>query len=107
MPPNSVAFSDYTIVVQAALLGQGVALGWLTVVGHWLCVDALVPASARIMLTGRPCQLVRSKAKPARPAVIAVRDWIAREMREELATLDAKFPELRLGERIGTAFSRL
>lgn len=95
-PSHSLAFSDYAIVVQAALLGQGVALGWLSVVAHWLCVDALVPATSRIMVTGRPCQLVRSRARPLRPAVAAVRDWIASEVATELRQIDAKFPELEL-----------
>ncbi len=49
---NSMLFSDYAIVVQAALLGQGVALGWLNVVGHWLATGTLVPAREQLMVTG-------------------------------------------------------
>jgi DNA-binding transcriptional LysR family regulator len=33
---HMLSFNDYAIVVQAALLGQGVALGWLNVVSHWI-----------------------------------------------------------------------
>jgi len=33
-PAKSLSFSDYAVVVQAALLGQGIALGWLTVAAH-------------------------------------------------------------------------
>lgn len=95
-PAQSLAFSDYAIVVQAALLGQGVALGWLNVVAHWLSVGALVPAAPRIRVTGRPCQLVRSRSKPSRPAVAAVRDWITGEMRREIAAIDGRYPELGL-----------
>ncbi|WP_062116233.1 LysR family transcriptional regulator [Aureimonas sp. AU40] len=93
---HSLAFSDYTIVVQAALLGQGVALGWLSVVAHWLCVGSLVPASTKLRVTGRPCQLVRSRARPLRPAVAAVRDWIAEEVRREISAIDRTYPELEL-----------
>ncbi|WP_182085904.1 LysR family transcriptional regulator [Aureimonas sp. ME7] len=100
---HSLAFSDYTIVVQAALLGQGIALGWLSVVAHWLCVDALVPASAKMRITGRSCQLVRARDRPARPAVTAVRDWIAAEVSHELATIDAKYPELHLAGALRAA----
>lgn len=97
---HSLAFSDYAIVVQAALLGQGVALGWLNVVAHWLSVGALVPAAPRIRVTGRPCQLVRSRSKPARPAVAAVRDWIAAEMRHEIAAIDGRYPALGLAAAV-------
>jgi len=40
---NFMVFSDYAIVVQAALIGQGVALGWLNVVAHWLRNRSLIP----------------------------------------------------------------
>lgn len=104
---HSLAFSDYAIVVQAALLGQGVALGWLNVVAHWLCTDALVPASTKLRVTGRPCQLVHSRARPTRPAVSAVRDWIAEEVSQELATIDDKYPELHLAEALRNAQARV
>ena len=97
---HALAFSDYTIVVQAALLGQGIALGWLSVVAHWLSVGSLVPASNRLRVTGRPCQIVRSRSRPARPAVVAVRDWIAEEVRHEIRVIDAKFPELKLASAV-------
>ncbi|KQT68952.1 MULTISPECIES: LysR substrate-binding domain-containing protein [unclassified Aureimonas] len=99
-PAQSLAFSDYAIVVQAALLGQGVALGWLNVVAHWLREGALVPAAPRLRVTGRPCQLVRLKARPASPAVEAVRDWIAAEMAAEIAAIDTRHPALGLARSI-------
>ena len=40
---RTVDFSDYAIVIQAALLGQGIALGWLNSTAYWLCTGALVP----------------------------------------------------------------
>ena len=93
---HSLAFSDYTIVVQAALLGQGVALGWLSVVAHWLCVGSLVPASDKLRITGRPCQLVRARSRALRPAVGMVRDWIGEEVRREISEINALYPELGL-----------
>ena len=86
--------SDYAIVVQAALLGQGVALGWINVVSHWLIAGALVPAARQIMRTTRLCHLVHSQTRPMRPVVSAIREWLTAEMRSDLAALDKLYPEL-------------
>ena len=94
--PNSMIFSDYAIVVQAALLGQGVALGWLNVVAHWLRTRTLVPASEQIMTTGRKCHLVRLRDKPVRPIVSMVRDWIISELRSDLDAVAELYPRLGL-----------
>jgi LysR family glycine cleavage system transcriptional activator len=96
--PNSMIFSDYAIVVQAALLGQGVALGWLNVVAHWLRTKALVPASEQVMITGRKCHLVRLRDKPVRPIVSMVRDWIISELRSDLEAVTKLYPRLGLNK---------
>jgi DNA-binding transcriptional LysR family regulator len=93
---NSLLFSDYAVVVQAALLGQGVALGWLTVVSHWMRTGDLVPAEQKLMLTGRECRLVRDRSNPVRPIVTAVRDWIIREMSADVEAIDRMYPALGL-----------
>ncbi|MET3616188.1 DNA-binding transcriptional LysR family regulator [Rhizobium aquaticum] len=93
---TSMIFSDYSIVVQAALLGQGVALGWLNTVSHWLRTGALVPASEQIMRTGRMCQLVRSRAKPVRPIVTAITEWIIAEFDSDLRAVDNLYPNIGL-----------
>lgn len=93
---NSMIFSDYAIVVQAAMLGQGVALGWLNVACHWLRAKALVPASRRAMATGRHCQFVRARDRPLRPIVADVRDWIIARLGEDVAHVDGLYPELGL-----------
>lgn len=94
---NSMIFSDYAIVVQAALLGQGVALGWLNVVAHWLRTKALVPAREHLMTTGRQCHLVRLRDKPARAIVTQVRDWMIAELNSDIVAVDALYPTLGLG----------
>lgn len=93
---GSMIFSDYAIVVQAALLGQGVALGWLNVVAHWLRTGALVPASSQIMTTGRLCQFVSSRDKPRRAVVDGVRDWIIERLWEDTAEVAERYPMLGL-----------
>jgi DNA-binding transcriptional LysR family regulator len=93
---NSMIFSDYAIVVQAALLGQGVALGWLNVVAHWLRTSALVPAREHLMMTKRRLHLVRLRDKPARPIVMQVRDWMIAEIADDVAAVDKLYPKLCL-----------
>jgi len=93
---NSMIFSDYAIVVQAALLGQGVALGWLSVVAHWLRNRGLVPAREQVMTTGRRCHLVRQRDKPKRAIVTQVRDWIIDELHDDIAAVSAHYPKLNL-----------
>jgi DNA-binding transcriptional LysR family regulator len=100
---DSLIFSDYAIVVQAALLGQGVALGWLNVIAHWLCTGALVPAGQDVMVTGRRCHLVRSREKPPRSIVDAVRAWIISELRTDLTAIDAQYPSLTLARHLSAS----
>ncbi|MGY2049674.1 LysR family transcriptional regulator [Methylobacterium sp. JK268] len=90
----SLNFSDYAVVVQAALIGQGVALGWLNVVSHWLATGDLVPASERLTRTTRVCHLVHLRARPLRRSVAAVRDWIVAEMRSDVAKVAERYPDL-------------
>jgi DNA-binding transcriptional LysR family regulator len=96
-PRSTLSFSDYAIVVQAALLGQGIALGWVTVSSHWLGTGALVPAAGSLMRTGRLCQLVHSRARPMRTAVAEIRDWIIAQTRSDIGVLDGLYPELGVG----------
>jgi DNA-binding transcriptional LysR family regulator len=96
---NSMIFSDYAIVVQAALLGQGVALGWLNVVAHWLRNRTLVPAREQLMVTGRRCHLVRLRDKPSRPIVGQVRDWLIAELTEDVRAVGGLYPSLNIDIR--------
>lgn len=93
---GSLIFSDYSVVVQAALLGQGVALGWLNVVGHWLRAGTLVPATHQALRTERRCSFLRLKDRPVRPIVEEVRDWLIAELCKDVAEVDRIYPELDL-----------
>lgn len=94
---TSLNFSDYAIVVQAALLGQGVALGWLNVVSHWLRGGAVVPAADEPIVTGRKCHMVYVRDRPLRPVAAQLCDWIIEETRQDIAEIDRMYPSLRLG----------
>jgi DNA-binding transcriptional LysR family regulator len=91
-----LSFSDYAIVVQAALLGQGVALGWLNVLSHWLADGALIPAEHELIVTQRRCCLVWPTNRPMRPVVAALRDWIIEELRADTIRVDKAYPDLHL-----------
>ncbi len=95
-PTNILDFSDYAIVVQAALLGQGIALGWLNVTSHWLRNGALVPAEQEIIVTGRTCHLLHPASKPMRSSVAEIREWIVEEMRLDLVAINQLYPALQL-----------
>jgi len=98
-------FNDYAIVVQAALLGQGIALGWVNVVMHWLAQRALVPAEEELLVTDRMCCLSRAPGRPLRPIVAQVRDWLIAEMRADLEAVDSAYPTLRLAATVDEALS--
>lgn len=82
-PPTgsrSLTFSDYSLVIQAAISGRGVALGWWHVVAHELAQKELVPAAPEILETGNHYYLVASNRRPLRDPAILVRDWLLAEM---------------------------
>jgi DNA-binding transcriptional LysR family regulator len=93
---KTLSFSDYAVVVQAALLGQGIALGWLTVVSHWLLTGALVPAAEKLTTTRRICELVHPQDRPVRPVVVEIQNWIIEQMRSDMVAIDRLYPGLQL-----------
>jgi DNA-binding transcriptional LysR family regulator len=93
-PAKVLSLSDYAVVVQAALLGQGVTLGWLTVVSHWLLTGALVPATERIVRTRRVCEFIHPPSRTLRPVAVEIRDWIIEQMRTDMAAIDRLYPRL-------------
>ncbi|WP_131114275.1 LysR family transcriptional regulator [Lichenihabitans psoromatis] len=84
--------SDYAVVLQAALLGQGIALGWINVVSQWLKTGALVPAGPKLVRTSRRCHLVCVPHKEGRPTLMKVRDWLVAEMRADLEAIETLHP---------------
>jgi DNA-binding transcriptional LysR family regulator len=87
-------FSDYAVVLQAAMNGEGVALGWLSNVSRALLQGTLVPASDRQINTGRTHQLIAPRSRPIRPIVSDICAWMIAEMQTELKALH---PILRPG----------
>jgi LysR family transcriptional regulator, glycine cleavage system transcriptional activator len=81
-------FSDYAVVLQGAMNGEGIALGWLTVVARALGEGKLVPASERRVRTGRDYHLFAPRAKPLREVVLAIRDWMIAQMQLDMERID-------------------
>ncbi|MDA8048957.1 MAG: LysR substrate-binding domain-containing protein [Rhodospirillales bacterium] len=84
---TSVAFSDYAVVVQAAMNGQGIALGWVSAVSHALGQGTLVPASSRRVATGRAYHLMAPRTRPLKDVTLAIRDWLSVEMQADIARI--------------------
>ena len=93
---QTIRFSDYAVVVQAALLGQGIAFGWITVVAHALIAGSLVPASEALTRGRRVCELIPPPHKPVRPVVLEIRDWVIAELRADIEAVDRLYPRLDL-----------
>lgn len=81
-------FSDYSVALQAAQNGEGIALGWVSVVSRALREGLLVRACASEIHTGRWHSLIAPKARPLQPVVPAICDWLIAVMRDDLVRLD-------------------
>jgi DNA-binding transcriptional LysR family regulator len=86
---RSLTFSDYSLVIQAAVSGRGIALGWWHVVSHELLQGMLVPAASKVLRTGRSYSLVATSRRARRKPAALVRDWLLEEMARERAELSA------------------
>lgn len=90
---GALGFSDFALVLQTAMLGQGVALGWMAAVSHPLQTNQLVPASSFVLETGREYRLIAAPGT-VRPAVARVAEWMQAEMQADLAAVRACYPSL-------------
>lgn len=92
----TLTFDDYAIVVQAALLGQGICWGWINVVGHWMRGRQLISAMPHTQVTNRICCMLQSKSAGRRPIVEEVRNWLIAELKNDYTILQDQYPDLQL-----------
>lgn len=59
---TQMTLSNYMLVIQAALCGRGICLGWRGLIDEALNEDQLVPAFDRTVASGRAYHIERSKA---------------------------------------------
>lgn len=80
---STLRFNHYTDTVQAAVNGEGVALGWSVLLADLLADGKLVPLGpARVMPVERHHVLTLAGRDPA-PGAVAFLDWIARRFLTE------------------------
>ncbi|MGQ3485864.1 LysR family transcriptional regulator [Roseovarius pacificus] len=78
-------FSDYAAIIQAAMDGSGIALGWLSVVAGSLRSGRFVPAwQGGWIETGRIVQLLSTRPGPMRPMARDIARWICARMDEDI-----------------------
>lgn len=84
---NWFEFTDYAVVLQTALSGQGIALGWISATSRLLSDGRLVPASSRRLEPGKQFSLIAPRGKPVPEIIHRIRAWMVDEMRAEHAAL--------------------
>ena len=88
-PPRhaDLLFNNYTLLMQAAIAGQGVAIGW-----HPMC-DTMLESGLLVALLEKPIYsdcgyyLVLPANKAVTPVAQQFCDWLIQEGRSELATM--------------------
>lgn len=89
---NKIGFSDYALVVQGAIKGQAIALGWWHIVANEILTGGLVPADVNCLRTGLTFDLIARPSSSMRPSVEKVRSWLV----EEFSALEEKRKSLGL-----------
>lgn len=75
-PLSGQRSNDYSIVVHAALAGQGVALGWMHIVGPLLEEGRLVTVGGAPVTTDHPFTIVARPGAVRRQGVNHLRRWL-------------------------------
>lgn len=73
------SFNDYSIVIQAALEGQGVALGWGHIIASLLAQGRLVQPLPQCWKTDNPFYIAAPMHRPLSEAAVSLRDWLIEE----------------------------
>lgn len=74
-PTRGARSNDYSVIVQAALDGQGVALGWAHITDPLVEQGRLVVVGGPPIVTGEPFVVLRRPGRQ-RPAIDALRGWL-------------------------------
>ena len=84
VPQGTLTFDQYDQVVQAALHGQGVALGRLTLTEQYIRDKRLV-ALFGAQRVGRAFHAMFARDSQSRPETRLFVDWLQREIRRDAA----------------------
>ena len=76
---EGLRLNDYGLVLQAAIAGEGIALGWRHVVESLMQSNLLLPAVKQSWVTGEEFHLIWSDKTTLSASAEQVRDWIISE----------------------------
>ncbi|MCP4336088.1 MAG: LysR family transcriptional regulator [Gammaproteobacteria bacterium] len=76
---EGLRLNDYALVIQAAMAGEGIALGWRHVVDSLIKSRLLVPVVSQSWITGEEFHLIWSDKSTLTESARQVRDWIIEE----------------------------
>lgn len=78
---EGLRLNDYALVIQAAMAGEGVAMGWRHVVDSLISTRLLVPVLPQSWITGEEFHLIWSDRTTLSESAQQVRDWMIEEAR--------------------------
>ncbi len=76
---HDLTFNNYQLALQAALLGQGVALGWSPLIDDLVAGGALIRLDDRPLTSSRGYHLIEPLPQVAEPIVAHFRNWLMEE----------------------------
>ena len=76
---EGLRLNDYALVIQAAMAGEGIALGWRHVTAALIKSRLLVPVVPQSWITGEEFHLIWSDQTTLSESACRVRDWIIEE----------------------------
>ncbi len=76
---EGLRLNDYALVLQAAIAGEGIAMGWRHVVESLFGAGLLQPAFPKSWITGEEFHLIWSEKSQLSAPALQVRDWIIAE----------------------------
>lgn len=88
-PPRDIRYRNYAVVVQQALSGGGVALGWETLLGGLLGRELLVPVGPTVTRPDVGYHLVWPTGMTRHDGLRDLRDWVRRTVAWLTAEADA------------------
>jgi DNA-binding transcriptional LysR family regulator len=78
---EGLRLNDYALVIQAAMAGEGIAMGWRHVTESLIAKRLLVPVLPQSWITGEEFHLIWSDRTELSESAARVRDWIIEEAR--------------------------
>jgi DNA-binding transcriptional LysR family regulator len=73
---RSLVMNDYTLVIQAVMEGQGIALGWRHLVDRLIGSGLLLRVTDHVMTTGKGFHVVWPRTRDLTATARQVRDWL-------------------------------